>query len=138
MIFVIGGAYQGKTDFVREYFKVDKHDIIDGESCNLNSIYQAKVINHFHELIKRIMAAEDDLNGTIDKLINENKNVIIITTEIGCGLVPIDKFERHYRETVGRVCCKIAKSADQVYRLQCGLSTKIFDKNKETNTTLNC
>lgn len=128
MIFIVGGAYQGKTAFVKEHFMLKDHDIIDGENCELDSIYSAKVINHFHLLIKRMMLEEKNINDILNKLLNENSNCIIITTEIGCGLVPIDKFEREYREKVGRICCEVAKNSNQVYRVQYGIAMKIYDK----------
>lgn len=131
MIFIVGGAYQGKTDFVKEHFKIENQDIVDGENCELDTIYNAKSINHFHLLIKRMMLEEKDFNIILDKLLKENQDCIIISTEIGCGLVPIDRFERDYREKVGRICCEIARNSNQVYRLQSGIAMKIYDiKNK--------
>lgn len=128
MIFVVGGAYQGKTDFVKEHFHIKENDIIEGESCEIELIYQAKVINHFHMLIMRFMKENKDVNTILTKLISKNPDCIIITTQIGCGLVPIDRFEREYREKVGRICCEIAKNSKQVYRVQCAIATKIQDK----------
>jgi hypothetical protein len=128
MIFIVGGAYQGKLAFVKEHFKMKEQDILDGEFCELDSLYNAKAINHFHMLIKRIMLEEKEFPVILDKLFKENPNCIIITTEIGCGLVPINKFEREYREKVGRICCEIAKNSKQVYRVQCRIATKIYDK----------
>lgn len=133
MIFVIGGAFQGKTEFVMEQFHISGQDFMEGESCELDKIYNAKVINHFECLIKRLMQAEEESNQVIDKLINKNKNCIVISTEIGSGLVPIDKFERDYRENVGRMCCKIAKNSSSIFRVQCGIATKIYDNQKSEN-----
>jgi len=128
MILVTGGAYQGKSDFVKEQFFVEEQDLLDGAICEFEEIYKAKVINHFHELIRRLMMADCDLVKITDKLLMENKELIIITNEIGCGLVPVERFEREYREQTGRICCKIAKQADQIFRIQCGIGIKIFDR----------
>lgn len=128
MIIVTGGAYQGKTDFVKEQFLVKEQDMLDGTICEFEEIYKAKAINHFHELIRRLMMAGCDLVKITDRLLLENKELIIITNEIGCGLVPVERFEREYREQTGRICCKIAKKADQIFRIQCGIGIKIFDK----------
>ncbi|MFA9376658.1 MAG: bifunctional adenosylcobinamide kinase/adenosylcobinamide-phosphate guanylyltransferase [Lachnotalea sp.] len=134
MVFVIGGAYQGKVDFVTDHLRMLDTDLIDGANCEIDLIYHAKGINHFHQFIRRLMKDDMDLKGIIDKLIQENRNCIIISTEIGCGLVPIDKFEREYREKVGRICCQIAKNAAQVYRVQCGIATKIYDEDAKEET----
>ena len=45
--------------------------------------------------------------------------------EIGCGIVPIEAFERDYRETDGRVCQRIAAYSEEVHRVICGLGMRI-------------
>ena len=52
-------------------------------------------------------------------------NRIIICDEIGCGLVPVDAFEREYREAAGRICTVLAEHADEVYRVVCGIGMRI-------------
>ena len=37
-------------------------------------------------------------------------------------MVPIDPGERSWREAVGRLCCVLARRADRVERIFCGLS----------------
>ena len=34
---------------------------------------------------------------------------VLVTDEIGCGIVPADAFERLYREETGRLCCQFAR-----------------------------
>ncbi|MEG0441579.1 MAG: bifunctional adenosylcobinamide kinase/adenosylcobinamide-phosphate guanylyltransferase [Oscillospiraceae bacterium] len=48
--------------------------------------------------------------------------VIILCDEVGCGVVPIAPEERAYRETVGRLCCRLAEQAVGVERVFCGLA----------------
>ena len=50
---------------------------------------------------------------------------ILILDEVGCGLVPMDPFERQYREAVGRLGEQLAKKASEVYRMSCGLAQKL-------------
>ena len=52
-------------------------------------------------------------------------NRILVTDEIGYGIVPMDLFERDYREQTGRVCCELAARAEQVWRVCCGLGQRI-------------
>ncbi|RDY33130.1 bifunctional adenosylcobinamide kinase/adenosylcobinamide-phosphate guanylyltransferase [Lachnotalea glycerini] len=127
MIFVTGGAFQGKTEFVKEHFNIQEQEIVDGCLCEYHKIYHARVINHFEGLLLRLLKENKSVSKVIEDLLWENKNAIIISTEIGCGLVPVDTFEREYRETVGRSCCQIVKNANQVYRVHCGIATKIYD-----------
>ena len=45
----------------------------------------------------------------------------ILPCELGNGVVPMEAFDRRYRETVGRICCNIAKQAEEVIRIVCGI-----------------
>jgi len=37
----------------------------------------------------------------------------------------MDKCDREWREAVGRTCCYIAKKADEVVRVVCGVGNRI-------------
>ena len=45
----------------------------------------------------------------------------IVSTELGYGIVPIDAFDRLYREKVGRILCKAVEQAEEVYRVVAGI-----------------
>lgn len=125
MILVIGGAYQGKLEYVKERFHIQSEDIFDGELDSYESIINKKAILNFHLLMKRYLL--NDINGfdEVNKILEMNPNIIIITDEIGYGIVPLDPFERRYREETGRVCCYLAKESQEVIRVLCGIATKI-------------
>ena len=50
---------------------------------------------------------------------------IILYTEVGSGLVPVDEGERAARETAGRLSIRLAEQADEVYRVVCGIAKKL-------------
>ena len=50
---------------------------------------------------------------------------MIITDEIGSGIVPLDVKEREWREVHGRICCQLAGRADAVFRVIAGIGQKI-------------
>ena len=50
---------------------------------------------------------------------------VVICNEVGCGLVPVDPAERERRERTGRLCIELAKQADRVIRVVCGVGTII-------------
>ena len=50
---------------------------------------------------------------------------ILVTDEIGYGIVPVDPFEREYREETGRICCLLAERSEEVWRVCCGLGTRL-------------
>ena len=45
--------------------------------------------------------------------------------EVGCGVVPVDKEERQYREAVGAAGQELAARAEKVYRVTAGIPVRI-------------
>ena len=127
MKMVIGGAYQGKLQWAREHFKDLSIDTwIDGETCEMEDIFCCGGIYHFHQYIERLMESSCETRlQFVQLLIEKNPQIIIITDEIGYGIVPLDKKEREYREFVGRVCTALAKESDEVYRVICGIGSRL-------------
>jgi len=123
MILVTGGCFQGKTAYACETFGIDRACAVDGGSCPPKAIYTAKLLYHFHEYIRRLMQGGQELD--IQRLKEENPHLILVTNELGYGVVPVDRFDREYREKTGRICCMIAKEATEVHRVVCGIGTVI-------------
>ena len=48
-----------------------------------------------------------------------------MTDEIGYGIVPMDLFQREYREKTGRICTELAERSEEVYRIICGIGMRI-------------
>ena len=137
MHLVIGGAYQGKKEYVRQQFGMEKEYTGDEIAvlCMQNNKEQFHselerlpdkiVIGEFHKLIYHLLDAEIDPWDYVNELISIKKDAVIVCNELGCGLVPIDKKDRIYRECVGRILCKIAKDAQTITRVYCGIGEKI-------------
>lgn len=123
MILVTGGCFQGKTAYACDTFGVDKEEAADGMTCSFAEIESTKLLYHFHEYIRRMMMEEKELD--LDRLMEVNPDLILVTNELGYGVVPIDKFDRAYREKTGRVCCQVALRAKEVHRVVCGIGTII-------------
>ena len=60
-----------------------------------------------------------------EKLYTENPEILVITNELGSGVIPADPFDRQWREASGRAACDLAKYAAQVHRVVCGIGTVI-------------
>ncbi len=71
---------------------------------------------------KQVLAEINELITCIDKL---NASVIIISNEVGMGLVPETKLGRVYRDLLGRANQLIAQHANEVYFMVAGLPMKI-------------
>ena len=125
MILVTGGCFQGKTQYACETFGIRMEEAVDGAVCPPEALYEAGLLYHFHLYIQRLMKAGEELS--LERLEEENPDIILVTNELGYGVVPVDRFDRAYREKTGRVCCRIAKEAVQVHRVVCGIGTVIKD-----------
>lgn len=124
MKMVIGGAFQGKQAYVRTHFpEIPMIDWVNGKDVEEIEIFTKKVIYNFHEYIRRQNLEEQEM--LVSRLTRENPDVILITDEIGYGLVPIDADDRAYREQVGRICTELAAFSDEVIRVVMGIGTKI-------------
>lgn len=129
MEFFIGGRSQGKLNYVRNIHP-EISLILDGENMDLDekaleNIKEPFILNHFHILVKRLLEEEIDAYAFAERLINFCPNCIIISDEIGNGIVPMEKSERTWRETTGRLQCMLAAHSDTVVRVYCGLGEKI-------------
>ena len=70
--------------------------------------------------MQNLAANATDLEKLADELAAYD---VVIATEIGGGIVPIDPAERAAREAAGRLACLLAERADCVVQMFCGLPT---------------
>lgn len=126
MKLVIGGTAQGKLEYVLSKYEVQKNMVWDGILPDDRDLEPGIVtINHFHQWVKSCMrdgkCPEDEITAFLDS----HEDCIILCDEIGNGIVPADPFEREYRERVGRILVQLAKRAEEVERIICGIGQKI-------------
>ena len=114
MILVTGGAYQGKIAFAETLLEQRKQAGREGT-----------LFPQFHEWVKDCMKAERNIEEELREKLAQEPDQIIVCDELGCGVVPMDAFERAWRERTGRIGCELAKQAEAVYRVTCGIGTRI-------------
>ena len=125
MDLIIGGAFQGKSDYAKK-----QHPEIcwrEGRDLGADEIFTVSGVLNLHEFIRKEMQAGQDLEGFGEKLIRRNPNLILTSCEIGYGVVPVDAFDRAYREKTGRICTVLASYSRKVTRVICGIGTVIKD-----------
>ena len=115
MILLIGGAGQGKLAYALEKTGLGEADVArDPVSARTRPIFAG--------LADWVRAHPGEGLGD---LLEVNPDVVILCDEVGCGVVPVDPSERAWREETGRVCCRLAAAAGQVWRVNCGLGQRI-------------
>ncbi len=111
IIMLTGGRSQGKTDFAKRHFP------------------EAELLDDYQLRVKQQLAAGQDpveeAEKTMTALRQKSGSAVIIIEEMGCGIVPLSREVRMYRDSNGRVACRIAAEADEVYRVFAGMGERI-------------
>lgn len=118
-------------NFDRVFMDVPKENIILFD-CLTNMISNLLLENEvdFEEIRgEQISLFEDKINCEIDKLLSAIKghknDVILVSNELGMGLVPPYALGRIFRDIAGRVNQRFAREAQEVYFLVSGIPMKI-------------
>ena len=121
MVLIIGGRAQGKLDWAKSRFSLTDADL----ARDFAGAAKAGVLYGLHDAVAASLRAGRSPEDEVNALVSANPDIIIICDEIGGGVVPIDPFEREWRERVGRICCELAKKAERVERILCGISMRL-------------
>lgn len=125
MKLIIGGAFQNKKEYAKETFHLKTQDMLDGAVCDMEEIAHFPCLYHFHEFIKKQIQRGNCLDHLVEKMYQMNPDLLVISNELGYGVVPVEAFDREYREMTGRVCTQLANRSDEVHRVVCGIGTVI-------------
>ena len=72
---------------------------------------------------------EEKLNTEIEELIRciqqAKTTFIMVTNEVGLGLVPVNPMGRLYRDLLGKANQRLARQADEVYLMVAGLPVRV-------------
>lgn len=113
MKLILGGAYQGKASWAAEHWSVETFGDYPTPGaqgqCHLERFSRA--------------CTEQGLDPVAE--IKTHRDLwdqgVLISREIGCGVVPMDPVERQWRENHGRLLRYLAEEAETVVRIFCGL-----------------
>lgn len=130
-----GGRSQGKLEYVLKKKGFGKDVVVDGSNlktvCGSNGKLLIEldnkylVVDHFHELTRNYADIPEVLYGFVEKLVNERDDIIIISDQVGGGIVPLDRADMEWRELHGRIMCKLVGHASHFERIICGIGQVI-------------
>ena len=136
MKLIIGGYAQGKLKYVLQNYCLGADSVWEGtlptgkpaaetlageDEAGVSPV----VINRFHIWFRERLEAGEAPEAVIREYVTGNPDCIIISDEVGNGIVPMDALEREYRERLGRILVELAQNAEEVVRVICGLGQKI-------------
>ena len=70
-------------------------------------------------------AIEDEIRSLIAACQRCPARVVLVTNEVGMGIVPENRLARHFRDIAGRVNQRLAAAADEVWLVVSGIGVKI-------------
>lgn len=119
MHLIIGGRSQGKLEYA---LKISKQNAIvaDLNNVSLQKTADADIICNIHLGVRKLIEAGLEPLEEFNQLIEQLGHAILIGDEIGSGIVPIDTFERKWRDETGRVYVMLSRNADKVDRVWAG------------------
>ena len=118
-----------QSDYQKTLQSIDNK--IKNENADVNNIANVNdivIINHLHLWVKDLLSEgmeESEVQSTILSWVATHPNTILICDELGNGIVPLEKMERIWREQTGRLMIELAKQAERVERILCGLGQRL-------------
>lgn len=116
-ILLVGGAHQGKRQYAESAYGVAPGDFAETLS--------AGAVDGLHRLVRQLMEEGEDPESAVLGALEHRGGWVVLCDEIGGGVVPVDAFDRRWREETGRLCCKLAERADIVERVSCGIPLRL-------------
>ena len=133
MIFVTGPLYAGKQAYIMQTLGWNEAEFAANGVRDVQEL-AAEAVQDLLDLHTETGAAAEEaanqaavMDGDIlrerlaelaDELVSKK---VVIATEVGGGVVPMDPMERREREAAGRLSCLLAERAQRVIRVCCGL-----------------
>ena len=102
MIFIFGPLWSGKRAAAKELLGCDDAELAHRAVWDVQELVRNKI--DLEELAIELSRCD-----------------VVIATEVGGGVVPLDRDEREARERAGRLNCLLAERADAVVRVFCGI-----------------
>lgn len=125
MIFIIGGSYQGKREYALEKFNLTDQDLFICTEDTIEIDFSKRIIANIERFALGCIRRNEEPQEYWEKHLGKLQNSILISDDISCGVVPIDATIRAWREATGRANNYLARKADQVIRVFCGLGQVI-------------
>ena len=124
MDLIIGGAYQGKTDWARAQYHLTDEDIYVCENDVRPDLSRPCVTHLEHFALSCLRRGEEPA-----EVLLKNKKLweksVLICNDINCGIVPMEAETRAWREACGRMLNALSSQAEHVYRIFCGLPLEL-------------
>jgi adenosyl cobinamide kinase/adenosyl cobinamide phosphate guanylyltransferase len=124
MHLIIGGKYMGKLKYAHSLYGEDV------STCDLSiakpeDIFEARVVTNIQDGTRRMLLKGESPRDFFESNKRRLEDKILIGDEIGSGIVPVDPFERLWRDETGFLYQSLAARAHRVDRVWAGLPCRL-------------
>jgi adenosylcobinamide kinase/adenosylcobinamide-phosphate guanylyltransferase len=104
--------------------------IVDCITMLVNNIFSRYNENQFESLDEGALENQVivEINGLIECIKKLEVSFVIVSNEVGLGLVPENRMGRLYRDFLGRANQMLAQNADEVYLMVAGIPLRVKGK----------
>jgi adenosylcobinamide kinase / adenosylcobinamide-phosphate guanylyltransferase len=85
------------------------------------TLWLSNLLMHNHSAA----AIEEQVNGLLAAITRRHHHVVLVSNEVGLGIVPESALARRFRDIVGRAHQQIAAQADEVYLAAMGMVLRL-------------
>ena len=114
----------GKRNYAEKLYK-NFNFVYDLTTTEPENIKNSSLIINLHCGVKNLLKKNINVLDFFTSKIEILKNSVLIGDEISSGVVPVDKFERLWRDETGKLYRFLAQEADIVDRVFAGLPLRL-------------
>lgn len=123
MILIVGGAYQGKKNYAMQRFSLCENDVYTCSGTYID--FTKPCIYALEEFSLACILENVDPVELLKAHQQEFQDSIFICQDIFCGVVPMERHMRLWRDATGKLCQYLSSQSEGVYRIFCGLEQRL-------------
>ena len=120
MVFIFGGRNQGKLRYAKQVYG-ENLTVSDLKVCKLEDALLSDILINIQDAVKAMLLSGINPSDYFKQNIERFSGKILIGDEIGCGVVPVDAFEREWRDETSWVYQLLVSKAKRVDRVWAGI-----------------
>jgi adenosylcobinamide kinase/adenosylcobinamide-phosphate guanylyltransferase len=104
---------------------VNVTEVLESIDNNYDVILFECLTTYLGNLYYYQLDVQERIDGLVDVLSNMSSDVIVVTNEVGWGIIPENPIARQYAEMLGKTNTRLAKLAKEVYLVVSGIGVRI-------------
>ena len=124
MHLILGGKYMGKLQYARSLYG-ENATVCDLAGDPAEKMFDVRIVVNLQDGIRTMLEREIDARRFFETNLPRLADKILIGDEVGSGVVPLDPFERRWRDETGFIYQTLARRATIVDRVWAGLPERL-------------